>query len=106
MYEVLVLSTLLYNAETWTLREKQKQRLRVFEMTCPRKIEGITRRDRIRNEEIFNRLDIRLGIIYRIRNKRLRYFGHLNRTKNERYPNIAYNGYVHGARKRGRQKKR
>jgi len=27
MYKVLVLSTLLYNAETWTLREKQKQRL-------------------------------------------------------------------------------
>jgi len=26
--------------------------------------------------------------------------------KNERYPKIAYNGYVHGARKRGRQKKR
>src|SRR6218665_615816 len=59
MYEVLVLSTLLYNAETWTLREKQIQRLRVFEMACLRKIEGITRRDRIRNVEIFNRLDIR-----------------------------------------------
>src|SRR6218665_2242151 len=25
MYEVLVLSTLLYNAETWTMKEKQKQ---------------------------------------------------------------------------------
>ena len=61
------------------MKEKQKQRLRVFEMACLRKIEGITRRDRIRNEEIFNRLDIRIGIIERIRNKRLRYFGHLNR---------------------------
>src|SRR6218665_1700626 len=37
MYEVLVLSTLLYNAETWTLREKQKQRLRVFKMACLQK---------------------------------------------------------------------
>ena len=90
----------------WTLREKQKQRLRVFEMACLRKIEGVTRRDMIRNEEIFNRLNIRIGIVNRIRNKRLRYFGHLNRMKNERYPKIAYNGYVHGFRKRGRQKKR
>src|SRR6218665_493263 len=49
---------------------------------------------------------IRIGIIDRIRNKRLRYFGHLNRMKNERYLKIAYNGYVHGSRKRGRQKKR
>ena len=32
-------------------------------MACIWKIEGITRRDRIRHEEIFNRLDIRLGII-------------------------------------------
>ena len=55
MYEVLVLSTLLYNAETWTLREKQKQRLRVFEMACLRKIEKVTRRHRIINEEIFIR---------------------------------------------------
>src|SRR6218665_1153638 len=106
MYEVLVLSTLLYNAETWTMKEKQKQRLRVFEIACLRKIEGVMRRDRIRNEEIFNRLNIRIGIIDRIRNKRLRYFGHLNRMKNKRYTKIAYNGYVHGARKRGRQKKR
>jgi len=68
---LVVLSTLLYNAEAWTMREKQKQRLRVFEMACLWTIEGVTRRDRIRNEEIFNRLNIRIGIIDRIRNKRL-----------------------------------
>ena len=55
--------TVGYNVETWTLREKQKQRLRVFEIACLRKIEGVTRRDRIRNEEIFNRLNIIIGII-------------------------------------------
>ncbi len=48
LYETLVLSALLYNSETWTLRETEKQRLRVFEMACLRKIEGVTRRDRIR----------------------------------------------------------
>jgi len=34
------------------MREKQKQKLRIFEMACLRKIEGVTRSDRIRNEEI------------------------------------------------------
>ena len=58
MYEVLVLSTLLYNAETWTLRKKQQQRLRVFEMACLWKIEGITRRDRIRNKENIQMADV------------------------------------------------
>src|SRR6218665_3436271 len=67
-------------------KQKQKQRLRLFETACLRKIEGVTRRDRIRNEEIFNRLNIRIGIVDRIRNKRLRCSGHLNRMKNERYP--------------------
>src|SRR6218665_3651372 len=60
MYEVLVLSTVLYNAEIWTMREKQKQKLRVFEMACIWKIEGAMRRNRIRNKEIFNRHNIRI----------------------------------------------
>ena len=93
--------TLLYSAETWTLRERQKQRLRVFDMACLRKIEGVMRRDRIRNGEIFSRLNIRCSIIDRIQNRQLRYFGHLNRMKDGRYPKIAYNGYVHGSRKKG-----
>ena len=41
---------ILCNAETWTLRQKQKQIPRVVEMACLRKIEGITIRDRLRNE--------------------------------------------------------
>ena len=72
MYEVLVLSTLLYNGgdmDNEREAETVKQRLRVFEMACLRKIEGVTRRDRIRNEETFIRQNIRIGIIDRIRNK-------------------------------------
>ena len=106
MYETLVQSVLLYNSETWTLREAQKRRLRVFEMVCLRKIEGVTRRDRIRNEVIYDRLNIRQDIIYKIQSRRLRYFGHISRMENDRYPKIALNGYVHGKRERGRQKKR
>src|SRR6218665_460193 len=63
------------------------------------------RQDRKRRN-IQQTIDIKLGIIDIMRNKRLQYFGHLNRMKNERYPKIAYNGYVHGTRKSGRQQKR
>ena len=106
MYETLVQSVLLYNAETWTLREEQKRRLRVFEMTCLRKIEGVTRKDRIRNTVIYDRLNIKQDIVDKVRNRRMRYFGHVSRMGNERYPKIALNGYVHGKRSRGRPKKR
>ena len=54
VYET-VLSVLLYNTETWCLTATQAKRLKVFEMACLRKIDGVTRRDRIRNEEIDRR---------------------------------------------------
>jgi hypothetical protein len=106
VYETLVLSVLLYNSETWTLNEAQKRRLKVFEMTCLRRIAGVTRRDRIRNKEIHSRLHIRQDIVDKIRTRRLRYFGHISRMGIERYPNIALHGHVHGKRRRGRPKKR
>ena len=51
------------------MKEKQKPRLSVFEMACLRRIEGVTRRYKIRNEEIYNRLNIRYRKIDRIQDK-------------------------------------
>ena len=106
VYESLVINTLLYNSETWSLKEDQKDRLRVLEMSFLRKIEGVTRYDRIRNTEIYARLHYHKDINQRIQQRRLRYFGHICRMQNERYPKIAMEGYVHGQRSRGRPKKR
>ena len=52
VYETLVLSLLLYNGETWTLKEEAKQGLLVFEMACLRRITGVSRRQHIRNTAI------------------------------------------------------
>ena len=46
------------------------------------------------------------GIDRRIMKHRLKYFGHGNRMSAERYPKIAFYGYVHGKRNKGRPKKR
>ena len=106
VYEVLILSALLYNSETWTLKENQKDRLRVLEMTFLRKIEGVTRRDRVRNQDIYTRLQYQRNVVQRIQQRRLRYFGHVVRMDPTRYPKVAMEGYVHGQRGRGRPKKR
>ena len=58
IYETLVLSVLLYNSETWTMKESTKNYVRVFEMGCLRKILGISRRDHIRNSDIRSTLNI------------------------------------------------
>jgi len=48
VYETIVLSELMYNSETWTLKQTQENRLRVFEMSCLRRIAGVTRRSGIK----------------------------------------------------------
>ena len=121
VYEVLVLSVIMYNTETWTLKESSKRRLRVFEMACLRTIinnnnnninnnnsiiEGVTKWDNIRNTEIRSRLGCTYDIIHRIQQRRLRYFGHISRMANYRYPKIVMEGYVHGQRSKGRPKRR
>ena len=55
VFEVLVVSSLLYDSETWVIKATSRKRLKVFkvfEMACLRKIEGVSRRDRIKNTEI------------------------------------------------------
>src|SRR6476469_2103567 len=106
VYESLVLSLLLYNSETWTLREDTKQRLRVFEMGCLRRILGVTRRDRIRNAHIRERLNLSTGIVQRVAERRLRFFGHVVRMSAHRLTLVAVQGQVHGKRSRGRPQKR
>ena len=54
-------SDLLYNSETWTLKEEHKRKLTVFDMAV-RRICGITRHDRIRNMDVKNDLDIKKDI--------------------------------------------
>src|SRR6476469_3530738 len=106
VYELLVLSLLLYNSETWTLREDTKQRLRVFEMGCLRRILGVTRRDRIRNAHVRERLNLSTDIVQRVAERRLRFFGYVVRMPAHRLPLVAIQVQVHGKRSRRRSQRR
>ena len=75
-YGTLVLSALLHNSETWTVKEAQKNRPKVFEMTFL--YEGVTRRDMKRNEEIREGVGCCQEIDRRLMKRRLKYFGHMN----------------------------
>ncbi len=52
LYERVLVPTALYGAETWNVRESEKKRLYVFEMRCLRSMVGVTRMDRVKNEEV------------------------------------------------------
>ena len=106
VYKSLILSILLYNSETWTLKEVDKNRLRVFEMSILRRILGISMWDRWRNNDIRARLHLEQDVISMIQRRRLLYFGHANRMKEDRIPYIALHGRVHGTRPVGRPRRR
>ena len=52
LYDTLVQSILLYNAETWTLRDDNNTKLQVYELSVQRKIAGVTWRDKWHNRMI------------------------------------------------------
>ena len=60
MYEGIVVPTALYGSEAWMLENKVKNRMDVTEMSCLRSMCGVTRRDRVRNEEIRRRCGLQL----------------------------------------------
>lgn len=106
LYKVMIVSILLYGAETWTLRKTDESKLHTFEMNCLRKILGVTRLDRIRNVDIRERVGMKETVNNRIAIKRMRYFGHINRMHQSRLPAVLLHGYIQGNRSRGRPMKR
>ena len=88
------------------MTELTKGPLRSFEMTCLRRIMGVSKKDHYRNAEIMKYLHIEYDIVKKIQQRQLRYFGHVTRMKPSRLPYIALHGEVHGHRSVGRPRKR
>ena len=88
LYRVLVLSILLYGAETRTLKKEDENRLLVFEMLCLRKIMGVARLDKIRNTKIRQSLGLKYNVIDKVTQRRMWFFGHIKRMSQERYPKL------------------
>ena len=55
IYRAVVVTTLLYGAESWVLYRKQIRLLERFHQHCLRCILGIKRQDHVSNEEVLKR---------------------------------------------------
>jgi hypothetical protein len=80
------------------------RRLRVFEMSCLRRIAGVIRHDRNRNDVSRTNVKINRDIVEKVTMKRLGYFDHVARMNHSRLPYIVMHGRVNGSR--GRPQKR
>ena len=104
-YKTVVRPAMLYGSECWAVDKKTEQRLSVAEMRMLRWMSGVTREDRIRNEYIRGSLGV-ASIVGKLRENRLRWFGHVKRREETEAVRVVMEMNVEGKRGRGRPKKR
>ncbi|KAK3509791.1 hypothetical protein QTP70_011160 [Hemibagrus guttatus] len=105
VYRTVVRAAMLYGLETVSLRKRQESELEVAELKMLRFSLGVTRLDRIRNEYIRGTAHVgRLGD--KVREARLRWFGHVQRRESEYIGRRMLDMELPGRRQRGRPKRR
>ena len=96
---------LLYGAECWTASKKEEQILEKTEMRMLRRIKGVTLRDKVMNVDIRKKLGVN-NIQEKVREMRLRWYGHIQRRKENNKVRAVVDMRVPGKRPRGRPRGR
>ncbi|KAK3514971.1 hypothetical protein QTP70_000740 [Hemibagrus guttatus] len=105
VYRTVVRPAMLYGLETVSLRKRQESELEVAELKMLRFSLGVTRLHRIRNEYIRGTAHVgRLGD--KVREARLRWFGHVQRRESEYIGRRMLDMKLPGRRQRERPKRR
>nr|VZI19188.1 unnamed protein product [Spirometra erinaceieuropaei] len=101
MYKAVILPTLLYGAETWTVYTRQAGRLNHFHLSCLRRILRLNWQDRILDTDVLKRTGM-LSTYSMLRQMQLRWSGHLVRMDDERLPKrLFYGDVATGSRRQG-----
>ncbi|KAL3368566.1 hypothetical protein AABB24_009429, partial [Solanum stoloniferum] len=104
-YRVVVRPALLYGAECWPVKNSHVQKMHVAEMRMLRWMCGHTRSDKIRNEVIREKVGV-ASVVDKLREARLRWFGHVKRRGADAPVRRCEGLVVEGTRRgRGRPKK-
>ena len=105
MYKSVVRPAMLYGMETVAVTERQMGKMEAAELKMVRWALGVTRKDKIRNEYVRGAAKIaKLGD--KIRNARLRWYGHVKRREEDYVGKRIMEMVVPGIRKRGRPRRR
>ena len=105
LYKTILRPVLCYGHESWTLTKRTRSRVEAAEMRVLRLIEGVTRRDRIRNTEVRERLEVD-GVGTITERAQLRWFGHLLRMSWDRIPKRWFDWKPNSKRPVGRPRMR
>ncbi|XP_046863308.1 uncharacterized protein LOC124457060 [Xenia sp. Carnegie-2017] len=106
VYQAVVLTTLLYGAEAWTIYRLQVKKLSAYMMRHLRDILKISWRDKIANAKILRLTDLPHMADMLIQ-KNLRWISHVHRMERSRLPRqLLYSQLVEGKRNQGRPRLR
>ncbi|VDP34785.1 unnamed protein product [Heligmosomoides polygyrus] len=105
LYRTAVRPALLYGNECWALGKAQQRQLHAAEIRMLKWACGWTRRDRVRNEDV--RAVMKTAPIQlKMREQRLRWYGHILRRPEDHPTRLALDFEAPGKRSRGAPRKR
>lgn len=102
IYGAIVESIMLYGAETWEITKRERQRLEAVEMDYLRRSCGVSRLQRVTNTEIRRRMGVKKTVAEEIERRRLKWYGHVRRLEDQRWPRKIMEWSPPFRRKRGR----
>ena len=105
VYNAIVMPTLLYGSETWTLQKRHMKKLQAVEMRYLRKVEGVTRMDKVRSDDIRMRLR-QEDVVATVHRKKKQWLRKMEEMPEERLVKTVYMEEMPGKRPRGRPRKR
>ena len=101
VYKAVVLPTLLYACETWTVYQRHAKKLNHFHLSCLRKLLKIRWQDKIPDTEVLKKANTQ-SVHTLLKLAQLRWTGHVTRMPDERLQKKVQEG----KRSQGGQKKR
>ena len=101
----IVIPTLTYGCEAWTLQARHKGQIEAAQMRALRRIEGVSRMDRMRNVDIRGRLK-QEGVLDMVKKRQQNWKQKVEEMSNNRVTKKIYDGEITGRRPRGRPRKR
>ena len=105
-YKAVVLPTLLYTCETWTVYQRHAKKLNHFHLSCLRKLLKIRWQDKIQDTEVLKKAKMQ-SVHTLLKLTQLRWTGHVTRMPDERLPKkVLYGELQEGKRSQGGQQKR
>ena len=106
VYRAIVLTTLLYACETWTVYQRHEKKLNRFHLNCLHKLLRVKWHDQVPDTEILEQTGMP-SVFTMLRQSQLRWAGYVTRMSDERLPKrVLYGELLAGARSHGGQKKR